>query len=82
MIYHLTVDSASQFANEKTGAGLFSALNAGMTVNSVRLSGTSIELANGNTASIGAIAGETLGDATISDCRGIFGNGRCGRKGR
>lgn len=69
VIYHLTVDSASQFANEKTGAGLFSALNAGMTVNSVRLSGTSIKLANGNTASIGAIAGETLGDATISDCQ-------------
>lgn len=73
VIYHLTVEKASEFKDsndkKKLGAGLFSVLNHGMRVESVRLSGTSIKITNEQNVSAGAIAGETFGNVTVSNCQ-------------
>lgn len=65
-IYHLTVK------NQKT-AGLFATLPSveeGVTIDSVRLSG--MKISSGSTqdgSSAGAIAGETMGTTTITNCQ-------------
>ena len=70
VIYHLFVKHAVQIPSmERAGAGLFAFLNTGMTVESVRLSGASIKIENGNNVSVGVIAGETLGEAKLSNCQ-------------
>lgn len=66
VIYHLTV-------KEQVKAGLFATLANGMSVENVRLSGTKITGAeNGSVetdSTAGAIAGETAGNATITNCQ-------------
>ena len=72
VIYHLNVENAVQIPDQgRAGAGMFAFLNDGMTVDSVRLSGTSISInpADGSNVSAGAIAGETLGKAVVSNCQ-------------
>lgn len=70
VIYHLTVDKAATISDTgRSGAGLFSVLKDGMKVDSVRLSGTSVKVTDGTNVSAGALAGETLGSATITNCQ-------------
>lgn len=69
IIYHLTVKEGVKIAGtERKGAGMFSVLNENMTVDSVRLSGTAIQIAEGTNVSAGALAGETAGSISINDC--------------
>lgn len=74
-IYHLTVDKAvpvSSSSGSSSGtydAGLFAFLNDGMTVDAVSLSGTSVKITGETNAYVGALAGETLGSATITNCQ-------------
>ena len=53
---------------ERKGAGMFSVLNENMTVDSVSLSGTTIQITEGASVSAGALAGETAGSISINDC--------------
>ena len=75
-IYHLTVDKAvagpSSLGSSSAGtydAGLFAFLNDGMTVDAVALSGASVKITNKSNAYVGALAGQTLGGATITNCQ-------------
>ena len=69
VIYHLTVKDGVEIAGtNRKGAGMFSVLNENMTVDSVRLSGTTIQIAEGTNVSAGALAGETAGAININDC--------------
>ena len=69
IIYHLTVKEGVKIAGtERKGAGMFSVLNENMTVDSVRLSGTAIQIAEGTNVSAGALAGETTGSININGC--------------
>ena len=69
VIYHLTVKEGVKIADtERKGAGMFSVLNENMTVDSVRLSGTTIQIAEGTNVSAGALAGETAGSININGC--------------
>lgn len=69
IIYHLTVKEGVKIAGtERKGAGMFSVLNENMTVDSVRLSGTAIQIAEGTNVSAGALAGETAGSININGC--------------
>ena len=69
VIYHLTVKDGVEIAGtERKGAGMFSVLNENMTVDSVRLSGTTIQIAEGANVSAGALAGETAGSININEC--------------
>lgn len=69
VIYHLTVKDGVEIAGtERKGAGMFSVLNENMTVDSVRLSGTTIQIAEGTNVSAGALAGETAGSININGC--------------
>ena len=70
VIYHLTVDKAAAIPDTgRSGAGLFSILKDGMTVDSVRLSGAGIKVTDGTNVSAGAIAGEAQGSAVITNCQ-------------
>ena len=70
VIYHLTVDKAAAISDTgRSGAGLFSILKDGMTVDSVRLSGAGIKVTDGTNVSAGAIAGEAQGSAVITNCQ-------------
>lgn len=70
VIYHLTVDKAATISDTgRSGAGLFSILKDGMTVDSVRLSGAGIKVTDGTNVSAGAIAGEAQGSAVITNCQ-------------
>ena len=69
IIYHLTVKEGVKIAGtERKGAGMFSVLNENMTVDSVSLSGTTIQITEGASVSAGALAGETAGSISINDC--------------
>ena len=69
VIYHLTVKEGVKIADtERKGAGMFSVLNENMTVDSVSLSGTTIQITEGASVSAGALAGETAGSISINDC--------------
>ena len=69
VIYHLTVKEGVKIAGtNRKGAGMFSVLNENMTVDSVRLSGTTIQITEGASVSAGALAGETAGSISINDC--------------
>lgn len=75
-IYHLTVDKAvagsASSGSSSAGtydAGLFAFLNDGMTVDAVALSGASVKITNKSNAYVGALAGQTLGGATITNCQ-------------
>lgn len=69
VIYHLTVKEGVEIAGtDRKGAGMFSVLNENMTVDSVSLSGTTIQITEGASVSAGALAGETAGSISINDC--------------
>ena len=76
-IYHLTVKDGVDIASVdgtgttgKKGAGLFAVLNDPMTVENLRLAGTTITITGDGKekVSAGAIAGETIGSVKISNC--------------
>ncbi|MGO5542258.1 type II secretion system protein [Blautia sp. HCP3S3_H10_1] len=67
VIYHLNV------ANENK-AGLFATLKDGMTVDSVRLSGTSITGNHSENSVAGAVAGEAAGAVTLRNCQVFLSN--------
>lgn len=69
VIYHLTVKEGVEIAGtDRKGAGMFSVLNENMTVDSVSLSGTTIQITEGASVSAGALAGETAGSININGC--------------
>lgn len=71
IIYHLTVKEGVKIAGtERKGAGLFAVLKDSMTVENLRLAGTTIAITGEGKekVSVGAIAGETTGSAKITNC--------------
>ena len=57
IIYHLTVKEGVKIAGtERKGAGMFSVLNENMTVDSVSLSGTTIQITEGSSVSAVALS--------------------------
>lgn len=75
-IYHLNVKNgvdittADGSATGRKGAGLFAVLKDSMTVENLRLAGTTIAITGEGKekVSVGAIAGETTGSAKITNC--------------
>ena len=75
-IYHLNVKNgvdittADGSATGRKGAGLFAVLKDSMTVENLRLAGTTIAITGEGKekVSVGAIAGETTGSAKIANC--------------
>lgn len=71
IIYHLTVKEGVKIAGtERKGAGMFAVLKDSMTVENLRLAGTTIAITGEGKekVSVGAIAGETTGSAKITNC--------------
>ena len=71
IIYHLTVKEGVEIAGtERKGAGMFAVLKDSMTVENLRLAGTTIAITGEGKekVSVGAIAGETTGSAKITNC--------------
>ena len=71
IIYHLTVKEGVKIAGtERKGAGMFAVLKDSMTVENLRLAGTTIAITGEGKekVSVGAIAGETTGSAQITNC--------------
>lgn len=71
VIYHLTVKEGVKIAGtERKGAGMFAVLKDSMTVENLRLAGTTIAITGEGKekVSVGAIAGETTGSAKITNC--------------
>ena len=71
IIYHLTVKEGVKIAGtERKGAGMFAVLKDSMTVENLRLAGTTIAITGEEKekVSAGAIAGETTGSAKIANC--------------
>lgn len=71
VIYHLTVKEGVKIADtERKGAGMFAVLKDSMTVENLRLAGTTIAITGEGKekVSVGAIAGETTGSAKITNC--------------
>lgn len=71
VIYHLTVKEGVEIAGtERKGAGMFAVLKDSMTVENLRLAGTTIAITGEGKekVSVGAIAGETTGSAKITNC--------------
>lgn len=71
IIYHLTVKEGVKIAGtERKGAGMFAVLKDSMTVENLRLAGTTIAITceGKEKVSVGAIAGETTGSAKITNC--------------
>lgn len=75
-IYHLNVKNGVDIttsdgsATGRKGAGLFAVLKDSMTVENLRLAGTTIAITGEGKekVSVGAIAGETTGSAKITNC--------------
>lgn len=71
IIYHLTVKEGVKIAGtERKGVGMFAVLKDSMTVENLRLAGTTIAITGEGKekVSVGAIAGETTGSAKITNC--------------
>lgn len=71
VIYHLTVKEGVEIAGtDRKGAGMFAVLKDSMTVENLRLAGTTIAITGEGKekVSVGAIAGETTGSAKITNC--------------
>lgn len=71
VIYHLTVKEGVEIAGtDRKGAGMFAVLKDSMTVENLRLAGTTIAITGEEKekVSAGAIAGETTGSAKIANC--------------
>ncbi|MFR8313224.1 MAG: hypothetical protein ACLVBP_13270 [Ruminococcus sp.] len=71
VIYHPTVKEGVKIAGtERKGAGMFAVLKDSMTVENLRLAGTTIAITGEGKekVSVGAIAGETTGSAKITNC--------------
>lgn len=71
IIYHLTVKEGVKIAGtERKGAGMFAVLKDSMTVENLRLAGTTIAITGEGKekVSVGAIAGATTGSAKITNC--------------
>lgn len=71
IIYHLTVKEGVKIVGtERKGAGMFAVLKDSMTVENLRLAGTTIAITGEGKekVSVGAIAGETTGSAKITNC--------------